>query len=330
VFALGSSDQRPETIPGARVYRVGFERRADDVFWVSVHGPRARREFSAPFLNLEKALGARATRDREWVIDRVLDAMTKGRLTRRSLDLAEMWSALCGADGAASLFHFDDDERVEYLRVLESSFEEAFERVDAEGERARAEAILELLGGGGDTVELPGLGRATRQRAPRVTIAATVRPGSRELGIVVDVDGKSKLTLREQVRYQLLRPVPGFEAEAYRAWRAKDGERMRRTHARLEAERRKAQRAAKRGLLLTVLLLLVLIGGPCAYLFSKSSPGDPCREDSDCRGVCRETARGGVCTTLCNKGQCGKGRTCRVDAQRGQQLCIPNEERPGP
>jgi hypothetical protein len=323
VFALGNA-----TIPGARVYRVGFERRVDDTFWVSAHGPRLNREFSAPFLSLEKAIGARASRDREWVIDRVLEAMTQGRLTRRSLDLAEMWSALCGGP---SMFHFEEDERDEYLRVLESSFEEAFERVEAGSDREAYEAILEQLNGDADTVELPGLGRATRRRAPRVTVAATVQPGSRELGIVVDVDGKSKLSLRERVQYQLLRPLPGFEAKAYRAWRAKDGERMRRTQARNEAERRKAQRAATRGLLLVGLVLIALIGGPCAYVLSKSSPGDPCQEDSDCHGICRATANGArVCTTLCNKGRCNEGRTCRVDAKRGQQLCIPNDERPAP
>jgi hypothetical protein len=326
VFALGDADRRPATIPGARVYRVGFERRADDTFWVSAHGPRMNREFSAPFLNLEKALGQRASRDREWLIDRVLDAMTKGRLTRRSLDLAEMWSALCGGP---SMFHFEEDERLEYLQVLEASFEEALDRVEAGSERESYESIVELLNGDADVVELPRLGRATRHRAPRVTISATVQPKSRALGIVIDVDGKSKLTLRERVRHQLLRPLPGFEAQAYRAWRAKDGERMTRTLARVEAERRKAQRAAMRPLVITCLLLLALIGGPCGYMLSRSSPGDPCQKDSDCRGVCRETASGtGVCTTLCNAGRCGEGRTCKVDAKRGQQLCIPNEEGP--
>ncbi|MFN7131350.1 MAG: hypothetical protein ACK4N5_04665 [Myxococcales bacterium] len=331
VLALGDA-AAARAIPGARVYRVGFVRTADDYFTADAEGPGLKRHLGAPFLALEDVVGARrgGYAGREALIDRVLSHLTGGRLTRRSLDLAEMWSALVGGP---SMFIFEDDERREYLDVLEASLEEAFARADeqrAEHEAIEA-ALREAEEGGAARVELPGLGWAERWELPRLTIAGKREPprdGSVG-GVIVDCDGKAKVTLPAMHGYRLRAPVPAFVPAAMCAWQARAMERHARAVARATERRAAEQRKAKRKGCLALLVLAVVLGGPCAYMMSKSPPGGPCKTGSDCRGgYCRkhvgETGETGTCTRLCSReGRCGAGRVCQYDPARGARACLP-------
>jgi hypothetical protein len=289
VFALGD-DLRAARIPGARVYSVGFARNADDFFSASASGPGIDRRLAGPLHDIEVSLcsGGMNPDAREALIDRILERLTDGRLSRRSLDLAEMWSALAGGP---SLFVFDGEgERREYLGVREDGFEEVFTR--AGSHLGEYEAILAALrtaeAAAVDRVELPGLGPGWRATARAATIKGPpTRPGGGP-DVIVDCDGASEIVLPERRGWGLYRPLAPYEPSAVRAWRVGAGERARRTWARKAKERAALRRAALRRLTIFLAGLLLLIGGTCIYQLRKGKRGDPCREDSDCRsGVCR-------------------------------------------
>lgn len=328
-LALGEARQaRPP--PGARVYTVGFVRTADDYFSVRAEGPTMKRTLGAPFLDLEAAMEARHDEhpSREALIDRILAQITDGRLTRRSLDLAEMWSALAGGP---SMFFFEGPaERLEYLHVLEASLEEAFARF--ERHRTEHEAIIAALAAaeasGARRIELPVVGWARREEVPARRLAGKrTRPaGGGVGGVVIDCDGERSIHLAALHRWILEAPTPAFEPEASRAWRAGAAARARRWQARQRGELAASRRAAKRKLLLLLLAALVLVGGPCAHQLRKGAWGDPCRADDDCRaGHCRKhTSEIGVCLSRCSRdGRCHRGRVCRLDAASGRSFCEP-------
>jgi hypothetical protein len=337
IFALGDDYRALEKLrkSGARVYSVGFVRTADDFLEVSALGPGLNRRLAGPLPHVEAAVGSRKKRSRhgattptgETLIDRIMRAASKGRLSRRSLDLAEMWSAL---SHGPSFFVFDEEERREYVSMLESAFAEIHERWKTQNELAggilaelqRAEQAEEK------TTNLEKLGWADRQLLPAIEIEGTpnIKWGSVE-GVFVEWDGRSKAKLPSEHQWVLRNHSPKFIPAARKVWLDKIPERIARANAQMKAQQKILESRQRRALFVLAGIMALFIGG-CLYVLRKPSYGAACEKGDDCRsGLCRKTDdRPGICVVTCQRG-CWKGTTCVFDPNLEKHVCVPTAAR---
>lgn len=333
IFALGDDHGAMEKLRkrGARVYSIGFVRTADDFLEVTARGPGLSRRLAGPLQHVEAAVGVRRRKTRnasltptgETLIDRIMRAASDGRLSPRSLDLAEMWSAL---SGGPSCFVFDEQERNEYIATLESAFEEIHARGQTQSELVRG--ILAELERAEQAEEketnLDELGRADRRLLPAIEIEGTpnIKYGSVE-GVFVEWDGRSKAKMPAEHPWVLRTQPEKFVPAARKVWLDKIPERMRRNVERMNAQRKAFESRQRRALFVIAGILALVIGG-CVYVLRKPSYGAPCEKGDDCRsGLCRKADGGsGICVVRCGRG-CGKGKKCVFDTNLEKLICVP-------
>lgn len=333
IFALGDDHGALEKFrkSGARIYSIGFVRTADDFLEVTALGPGLNRRLAGPLQHVEAAVGSGKKKTRhgvttptgETLIDRIMRAASKGRLSRRSLDLAEMWSAL---SRGSSFFVFDEEERIEYIGTLESAFAEIQERGKTQSELVggilaelhRAEQSEEK------TTNLDKLGWTDRHFLPALEIEGTpnIKWGSVE-GVFVEWDERSKAKLPSEHQWVLRNGSPKFIPSARKVWLDKIPERIARANARMKDLRKILESRQRRALFVIAGIMALVIGG-CLYVLRKPSYGAPCEKGDDCRsGLCRKTDdRPGICVVTCRRG-CWKGTTCIFDWNLEKHVCVP-------
>jgi hypothetical protein len=189
IFALGRDPREHDRLRdlGARVYTVGFVRTADDGFEARMEGPGVKRSLTGAFRYIEDAARTGAHGDREELIERILHALTDGRVDQCAMYLAEEWAALAGA---GSLLGFSADEREAYLDSREASLDEVLAR--ARAHRGIVDLALTIVGEAEAAcdrgLQLPWLGDAKLARRE----AFEIRAGG---GITVAVDGEPTLAV---------------------------------------------------------------------------------------------------------------------------------------
>lgn len=250
---------------GARVYTVEFIRTADDFFLASAEGPGTDRRVSGPFIAVEAAMGgdegAGRERQREDLIERILLAVSDGRVDPRGMYVAELWLALAGGP---SLMLFAPEERGPYIAMEEAALAEVVARAATHGhivdevihccQAAEARGEREFM--------LPYVDWARIERQDAVTL----RSGDdKDLDVVVAVDGASELTLPARRQWVLGRESAAWSPAVELAWR----EQAFRRHA----QRRKAAPtsgpARRLGAVAFVMVVLVVV----AVLFAVSRGG---------------------------------------------------------
>lgn len=186
---------------GLRVYTVGFERRVDDMFWISGDGgddPPFR--VCAPYQDLirgalkpdkersrdddpeahERALGAIR---RSGFLDRILRATTGGLVDEFTLNEALTLRTLVeepvyvGPGQPLRMRRRTADEIVHVARGLEAQYRQVVAR--AEGMREEGEAIVRALAEAGaraSTVQIPVYVEARRERFPALKIRLPEEP----------------------------------------------------------------------------------------------------------------------------------------------------------
>lgn len=258
---------------GVRVYTVGFERRADDVFWVSaVGGGEPKLDVSAPYHDLlGAALGRRdADRDGEeddaldalrasHFLDRILRAVTGGAVDERRIDQAMAMHGLVTTPvlkrGAWTATRATPEAATRAAQVLEEQLRQIEER--AEAQREDAERVAEALAEAApeqQTITVPVYGEARRHVAPGFTIRkkALTYPYSR-----IAVPGRSGA-----VKDRLVVPAdPTWQVEAVQPWApALPMELIQARHAEINAMNRRQQARERRRGCAGLLAVLAVIG----------------------------------------------------------------------
>ena len=177
----------PEAVPleavgDATVFTVGFARNADDAFAVTVtRGRDQLAHVGGASIDLEQAAGLDVEADEEVdLFDRILRAVSGGRLDGWSISLAGYWHALCASQTLLPV------ERE--LALREAMLGEVL--AHAEPSRESARAIASRLRGADEEVPLYGTTRRTHRPA-----LALAHAGDGELDAQVKIGGASSLAL---------------------------------------------------------------------------------------------------------------------------------------
>lgn len=186
---------------GLRVYTVGFDRRADDMFWISADGgdQPPLRVWAAYHDLIRGALGPDKERSRDddpeayeraeeairrsGLLDRILRATTGGLVDEFTISEALTLRTFVeervyvGQGQPFRMRRRSADEIVRVARGLEAQYRQVFSR--AEGTREEAEAIVRALSEAGSrasTVQIPVYGEARRERFPPLKIRPPEEP----------------------------------------------------------------------------------------------------------------------------------------------------------
>lgn len=322
VFALGDRPEAAASLRerGARTYEVAFSRTGGDGLAVTADGPEGRRRFSGSIHELP------FDPHRYDAVNRILGAMSDGRLSERSMDLAELLGALNGDD---THLVFTEAERDEYIEVLDRSLKQVFARARKRPERGRAivAALAEADARGATTLtDVADLGPAMLHVMEEQRLSSTRVAGRPLDGVLVEGLDEDTLRLPERRTWVLYQPPKLWLPPAEEAWRAGAGERHR-AHmaeaARWRAEETAELRARRRPAMM-VMLVLVLAGlGWFANQMRKGAFLEPCRADGECRsGLCRlSNGPRGYCTRRC-RDRCTQGTHCGDDARLGRRVCV--------
>lgn len=322
VFALGDRPGAAKALRehGARTYEVSFSRTGGEGLVVIADGPEGRRGFSGSIHELP------FDPQRYDAVNRILRAISDGRLSERSMDLAELFGALSGDD---TYLVFTGAERDEYMDVLERALRQVFARARKSPERGRAimAALDEADARGANTLtDVADLGPAELHVMEERRVSSTQVEGRPLDGVLVEGLDDHTLRLPEQRTWILYQPLKPWLPPAEKEWRAGAGERHRAHWAVAERQRadQKARLRARQRPALIVLVVLVLAGiGWWVNQMRKGPFLEPCRADGECRsGLCRvPEGSPGYCTRRCRDG-CTQGTRCGDDARLGQSVCV--------
>jgi hypothetical protein len=225
IFALG--DDHGERGPGsgawwrargARVYTVEFIRTAEDFFLASAEGPGLDRSVSGPLFAIEDATagayGGGRERRRDDLIERILLAVSDGRVDPRAMYVAELWAALAGGP---SLMVFAPEERAQYIDMQEAALAEVVARAAVHGhivdELIACYQAAEARGEREFMLPYFDWGQIEHQDA------VTLRNGNdKDNDVVVAIDGASEITLPARRQWVLDRDPKAWIPEVERVW----------------------------------------------------------------------------------------------------------------